>query len=73
MAPFVLDTYGGLDLAVEQFFDAETVWYSEIEKHASTLLEGVYPGVPNLGDLKKIDWKEVADDSPVDILTAGYP
>lgn len=62
--------YGGLDMAVHEFFDAKTVWYSEIEKHPSTLLSARFPGVPNLGDLKEIDWSET---SPVDILTAGYP
>lgn len=64
--------YGGLDLAVEDFFDGEMVWYSEIEKHASTLLEGVYPGVPNLGDLKEIDWRELARKPDLETTYAMY-
>ena len=61
--------YGGLDMAVEAAFNAETVWVSEIDKHASKVIE-LRLNKPNLGDLKKIDWANV---EPIDILTAGYP
>ena len=61
--------YGGLDMAVEAFFDAETVWTSDIDKYASIVIaERIQK--PNLGDLKQIDWTQV---EPIDILTAGYP
>ena len=62
--------YGGLDMAVQDFYGAHVVWYSEIDKHASTILAAHYPGVPNLGDIKSVNW---ADVPPVDILTGGYP
>ena len=62
--------YGGLDLAVEQHFNAETIWCSEYDKHASKIIEKRFPGIPNFGDLTKIDWSTVP---PVDIITAGYP
>lgn len=65
--------YAGLDMAVERAVGGKMVWYSEFEKHPSTLLAQRFPGIPNLGDLTKIDWEEVAKDSPVDILTGGYP
>jgi DNA (cytosine-5)-methyltransferase 1 len=61
--------YGGLDMAVEAYFGAETVWVSEIDKYASQVIE-LRLNKPNLGDLKKIDWASV---EPIDILTAGYP
>ena len=61
--------YGGLDMAVEAYFDAQTVWVSEIDKHASIVIEQRI-NKPNLGDLKVINWAEV---EPIDILTAGYP
>ena len=61
--------YGGLDMAVEAYFNAETVWVSEIDKHASKVIEQRF-GVVNHGDLKTINWAEV---EPIDILTAGYP
>lgn len=61
--------YGGLDMAAEAYFDAKTVWVSEIDKYASQVIEQRF-GVVNHGDLKTINW---ADVEPIDILTAGYP
>ena len=61
--------YGGLDLAVSEFFGAETVWTSENDKFASKVTEARFD-CPNLGDLKEVNW----DDVPrVDIVTAGFP
>jgi len=56
-------------MAVEAYFDAETIWVSEIDKYASQVIQA-HDDLPNLGDLKKIKWDEV---EPIDILTAGYP
>jgi DNA (cytosine-5)-methyltransferase 1 len=61
--------YGGLDLAVETFFDAETVWCAETDKYASHVITKRFT-IPNYGDIKAIDWGSV---EPIDILTAGYP
>jgi DNA (cytosine-5)-methyltransferase 1 len=61
--------YGGLDMAVEAYFDAEMVWCAEIDKYASQLIVQRF-NKPNLGDIKQIKWDEV---EPIDILTAGYP
>ena len=61
--------YGGLDMAVEAFFNAEMVWCAENDKYASKLIEQRF-NKPNLGDIKQIDWATV---EPIDILTAGYP
>jgi len=61
--------YGGLDMAVEAVFNAKTVWVSEIDKFASKLIDERWK-LPNLGDLKTIDWHSV---ERIDILTAGYP
>jgi DNA (cytosine-5)-methyltransferase 1 len=58
--------YGGLDMAVP----GEVAWYSEIEPAACKVLAAHHPNVPNLGDVKKIDWANVPR---VDILTGGYP
>ena len=62
--------YGGLDYAVEQFFNAETVWHCEWEDAPSRILEARYPNVPNYRDVSKVDWSQV---EPVDILTGGFP
>jgi len=61
--------YGGLDMAVEAFFKAKTVWCAEFDKHASKLIEERF-NIPNYGDIKNIDWAAI---EPIDILTAGYP
>ena len=61
--------YGGLDMAVEKYFSAQTAWVCEIDKYASQVIEQRIQK-PNLGDLKTVDWSKV---EPIDILTAGYP
>lgn len=61
--------YGGLDMAVGAYYNAETVWMSDLDKYASKVIEERW-GLPNLGDLKTVDWSAV---EPIDILTAGYP
>jgi DNA (cytosine-5)-methyltransferase 1 len=61
--------YGGLDMAVEAYFGAETVWTSDIDKYASIVIKERL-NKTNLGDLTQIDWARV---EPIDILTAGYP
>jgi DNA (cytosine-5)-methyltransferase 1 len=61
--------YGGLDMAVEAFYDANTAWMCDIDKYASIVIKERW-GLPNLGDMKEVEWSNV---EPVDILTAGYP
>jgi DNA (cytosine-5)-methyltransferase 1 len=61
--------YGGLDMAVEAYFGAETAWVSEIDKYASKVIDARI-NKPNIGDLKIVNWAEI---EPVDIITAGYP
>ncbi|ACI12681.1 hypothetical protein RAMSEY_69 [Mycobacterium phage Ramsey] len=61
---------GGLDIAVEQFFGARTVWHCELNPDASKVLAHRWPGVPNLGDITAVDWSTV---EPVDILAGGFP
>ena len=61
--------YGGLDLAVEAHFNAETIWCAEIDKYANQVIEQRF-AIPNFGDIKTIHWETVPK---IDILTAGYP
>jgi DNA (cytosine-5)-methyltransferase 1 len=61
--------YGGLDMAMEAYYNAETVWMCDIDKYSSIVIKERW-GLPNLGDLKTVDWLAV---EPIDILTAGYP
>src|SRR5690554_5209584 len=47
-----------------------TAWYSEIDPYASAVMAKQFPGVPNLGDIRHIDGRQVP---PVDILWGGFP
>lgn len=62
--------YGGLDLAVEAYFAARTVWTSDIDPGASKIIAHRMPHAPNLGDLTLVDWSAV---EPIEILTGGFP
>lgn len=62
--------YDGLGLAIEQAFGARTVWVSDNNPAASKVLTHRLPGVPNLGDITRIDWAAVP---PVTILSGGFP
>ena len=62
--------YGGLDLAVSEVTGAEVAWHCEFDDAPSKILERNFPGIPNFGDVSKVDWASV---EPVDILTGGFP
>lgn len=62
--------YGGLDMATREALGGETVWHSDIKPAAVRFLEHRHPGVPNLGDIKLIDFRDVP---PVDVLIGGWP
>lgn len=62
--------YGGLDMAVQQHFQATTAWTCDIDPGVSKIIAHRYPHSPNLGDITQIHW---ATAEPVDILTGGWP
>lgn len=62
--------YGGLGMAVEEVFGATTAWFSEWEPAPSKILAHHWPGVPNYGDVTKIDWAGIES---VDIISGGSP
>ncbi len=61
---------GGLDIAVRKVFGGDIVWHSEIDVAASKVLALRFPGVPNLGDISRVDWSTVP---AVDVLCGGFP
>lgn len=61
---------GGLDLAVEEFFGAETAWHCEWDEEPSKVLAARWPGIPNYRDVRTVEWAAV---EPVDILCGGFP
>ena len=62
--------YGGLDMAIEKVLGIRLAWVADNDRHVSTLLAARHPRVPNLGDISRIDWRQV---DPVDVLCAGFP
>jgi len=62
--------YNGLGKAVEQVFGSKTAWFSEFEEAPSKILAHHYPGIPNHGDMTKINWYGV---EPVEVLAGGTP
>lgn len=62
--------YGGLDLAVQQVYDAEPIWHVEFDDAPSKILAHHWPDVPNLHDVTQVDW---ATTPRPDILTGGFP
>lgn len=62
--------HGGLDLAVEEVFNARTIWFSEINEPVARVFAHHWPDAPNLGDITAIDWRTV---EPVDVLCGGFP
>jgi len=60
---------GGLDLGLERA-GMKVIWQCEIDEYASKVLKKHWPDVPNLGDITKVDWKNV--ERP-DLLCGGFP
>ncbi|MFB9926290.1 DNA cytosine methyltransferase [Amycolatopsis halotolerans] len=62
--------YGGLDLAAISVFGDKLKWWSDIDPGPIKVMSHHHPDVPNLGDLREVDWTKVPK---VRIVTAGYP
>lgn len=72
---------GGLDMAVEQVFGGTVAWHCELStlvddkgksraNAAPKVLAHHWPGVPNLDDISRVDFRTV---EPVDVLCGGFP
>jgi DNA (cytosine-5)-methyltransferase 1 len=65
---------GILDRAVEQATGGTVVWHCETDHAAKAILAKHWPGVPNLGDVRRINWSRVRwGISPIDLLCGGFP
>ena len=60
---------GGLDLGLERA-GMNVIWQSEIDPYACKVLAKHWPGVPNHGNIKEIDWSTVVRP---DVICSGYP
>ena len=61
---------GGIDLGLERTGHFRTIWFSEIDPYANRVLAKHWPNVPNLGNVKEIDFGRI--ERP-DVLVGGYP
>ena len=63
--------YSGLNLSLlAAGYEVELAWYAENDPDAAAVMAHHHPGVPNLGDITAVAWR---DAEPVDVLAAGYP
>ena len=60
---------GGLDLGLERA-GMRVIWQSEIDPYATRVLAKHWPGVPNYGDITRIDWGNIVRP---DVICGGYP
>lgn len=59
---------GGMDLGLERA-GMDVRWQCEIDRGASRILVERWPGAPNLGDITKVDFRDVP---PIDVLAGGF-
>jgi DNA (cytosine-5)-methyltransferase 1 len=65
---------GGLETGLERTGGFRTIWHSEIDLFCCEWLAHFWPGIPNLGDITKIDWEGVMQSGlSVDVLCGGFP
>jgi DNA-cytosine methyltransferase len=62
--------YSGLDAAMSQVLGGEVAWMSDIGAGPSAVLAHRFPGVPNVGDMARLDWASLP---PVDVMGGGIP
>lgn len=61
---------GGLGMAVDEVFGSKPAWFCEFDKAPSKVLEHRYPGVPNLGDVRTVDFRSLPHTH---IRCGGFP
>ncbi|WP_443032972.1 DNA cytosine methyltransferase [Streptomyces sp. DH10] len=59
-------------MAVAALTGGQVAWVADNDPMKAKILERRFPGVPNLGDITRLDWSTLLDQS-VDIITAGFP
>ncbi|MET8698259.1 DNA cytosine methyltransferase [Kitasatospora sp. NPDC004723] len=65
--------YGGLETALEWGLGARTVVFAENDPFAAAVFAAHHPGVPNLGDITRADWRAVRDLYAPEVIVAGFP
>ena len=60
---------GGLDLGLERA-GMRVIWNCEIDPYAVRVLKKHWPDVPNIGNIKEVNWNAIPRP---DVLCGGYP
>ena len=72
-----ISLFSGVEAATVAWRDLdgfEPVAFCEIDKFPSAVLAYRFPDVPNLGDITKVDWKEVLEEhGAIDLIVGGSP
>lgn len=63
---------GGFSLGFEAA-GYRTVAFSEIDPMASSVLQHWWPDVPNLGDVKTLDYERIKQFGEIEVITGGVP
>ncbi|MFE9991436.1 DNA cytosine methyltransferase [Streptomyces sp. NPDC005381] len=64
--------YGGLEAAIRAGIGGQVAAYAENDPYAATVYAARHPGVPNLGDITAVDWRQVREYRPT-VVAAGFP
>ncbi|MEE1787740.1 DNA cytosine methyltransferase [Streptomyces sp. SP17BM10] len=65
--------YGGLDMAVRAGLGGRVAVFAENDPCAAAVFAAHHPGVPNLGDITRADWRALRDLYAPDVVVAGFP
>ncbi|MGW0370666.1 DNA cytosine methyltransferase, partial [Streptomyces coeruleorubidus] len=65
--------YGGLEAAIRARIGGQVAAYAENDPYAAAVFAARHPGVPNLGDIRNVDWDQVRDVFRPDVIGAGFP
>lgn len=65
--------YGGLETAIRAGIGGQVAAYAENDPYAAAVFAAHHPGVPNLGDITAVDWKQVRELYRPDVVAAGFP
>lgn len=68
-----VSVFSGIEAASVAFYDLgwEPVAFSEVDEFPCAVLAHRFPHVPNLGDIRKVDWKPYR--GKVDLVVGGSP
>ncbi|MGW5583760.1 DNA cytosine methyltransferase [Streptomyces sp. NPDC003857] len=65
--------YGGLEAAIRAGIGGQVTVFAENDPYAAAVFAAHHPGVPNLGDIRHVDWDQVRDLYRPDVIGAGFP